>query len=173
MKFKYHLTVVAISAALSACAGTGEESEGGSASTSNPHLSAAHGSVQEGTQVATPEVTPSVQTADLLANDDFDFATSWDMDINFSLPLSNAYLSLCTEYKNGDNNMVEVQFDSCIVRAPISNGQFVSDDVPMTNEIKSIIAVLIDYSNPSSPLYVEFNVSPGKETLEWSEGVTI
>ena len=176
MKFKYHITIAAISVALSACAGTGEETDSGNAP-ANPHLSAAHGAVQEGAQATipevTPEVTPSVQTADLLANDDFDFATSWDMDINFGLPLNNAYLSLCTEYKNSENSMVEVQFDSCIVRAPISNGQFVSEDVPMTNEIKSIIAVLIDYANPSSPLYVEFSVSPGKESLEWSEGVTI
>lgn len=171
MKFKYHLTIAAITISLCACAGTGEDD--GSTSSANPHLSAAHGAVQGGTQVTPPVVTPTVQTADLLANDDFDFATSWDMDINFSLPLNNAYLSLCTEYKNDDNSMVVVQFDSCIVRAPITDGQFVSNDVPMTNEIKSIIAVLIDYSNPSSPLYVEFNVSPGKETLEWSEGMTI
>lgn len=167
MKLKYQIPAALAVVALSACAGTGEELPD-----SGSHLSAAHGAAQQGT-VAPPPSTPSVQTADLLSNDDFNFATSWEMDIDFSLPLNNAYLSLCTEYVTSDTNTVDVKFDSCLVRTQISNGQFVSNNVPITNELKSIIAVLIDYANPSTPLYVEFNLSPRKDTLVWSEGTTI
>lgn len=117
--------------------------------------------------------TPAIQTADLQATVQFDFATSWDMDIDFTLPLTNTYMSLCTDYTKSDSGMVDVQFDSCIVRAPITNGQYSSEDVPMTNEISSLIAVLIDYANPAAPLYVEFTVAPGKQSLDWSEGITL
>lgn len=130
------------------------------------------GSSGGGAVVPAPS-TPAVQTADLQASVQFDFATSWDMDIDFTLPLANTYMSLCTDYIKSDNGTVDVQFDSCIVRAPISNGQYSSDNVPMTNSVDSLIAVLIDYANPASPLYVEFTVAPGKESLDWSEGVSL
>ena len=127
------------------------------------------------TNVTAPVVptAPSVQTADLQASVQFDFATSWDMDINFTLPMEKTYLSLCTDYKQMNNGAVDVKFDSCVVRAPIINGQYISEGVPMTNAVDSLIAVLIDYANPASPMYVEFSVAPGKESLDWSEGVTL
>ena len=123
--------------------------------------------------VVAPPPATNTQTADLQATVQFDFATSWDMDINFALPLDNTYLSLCTDYKVLDNGAVDVMFDSCIVRAPVTNGQYMSEDVPMTNAVESLIAVLIDYSNPSSPMYTEFTVQPGKRSLDWSEGVSL
>lgn len=144
-------------------------------SDSNLNIGAALGGGSGGGGVVTapPAPTPSVQTADLQASVQFDFATSWDMDINFSLPMTNTYMSLCTDYKIMDNGAVDVKFDSCIVRAPITDGQYNSEDVPMTNAIESLVAVLIDYANPSTPMYTEFSVQPGKESLEWSEGVSL
>ena len=164
---KRHIFISAIlSAALYGCGSAESDS-----ADSGLNIGAAVGG--GGAIAAPPPPTPSVQTADLQANVQFDFATSWDMDIQFSLPLTNTYMSLCTDYKVMDNGTVDVKFDSCIVRAPITDGQYSSDDVPMTNAIESIVAVLIDYANPSSPMYTEFAVQPGKETLEWSEGVSL
>lgn len=126
-----------------------------------------------GAVIAAPAPVNNTQTADLQASVQFDFATSWDMDINFSLPLANTYMSLCTDYTKKDDGSVQVKFDSCIVRAPITDGQYSSQDVPMTNATESLIAVLIDYANPASPMYTEFTVQPGKESLDWSEGVSL
>jgi len=120
-----------------------------------------------------PPPAPSVQTGELQASSDFNFETTWDMDIDFSLPLSNAYLSLCTDYSVSDNGAAEVQFDSCIVRAPIAASSYRATDIAMTNHTTSLIAVLIDYANPSVPTYVEFEVSIGQETLEWEQGVSL
>lgn len=178
MKTRHRTTFAILSAVvLAACSGSGTTGNE-LATTGAPQMGAANASSHATTSQGQVDGTviptvPSVQTADLSAAAYFDFSTSWDMDINFELPLSNAYLSLCTDYKKDSSNGVDVKFDSCIVRAPISNGQFISNDIPMTNEISSVIAVLIDYSNPDSPLYVEFSVTPGKETLVWPEGVTI
>ncbi|MEM7256573.1 MAG: hypothetical protein AAF404_04200 [Pseudomonadota bacterium] len=138
-------------------------------------IGAASGASGAGGAIVTPPSAPanSTQTADLQASVQFDFATSWDMDINFALPLTNTYMSLCTDYTKMDDGSVDVRFDSCIVRAPITDGQYSSQDVPMTNATESLIAVLIDYANPSTPMYTEFTVQPGKESLDWSEGVSL
>jgi hypothetical protein len=162
------LLTAILSTALYGCGSADSDSD-----VENLNIGAALGGNSANVTPPVVTTTPSVQTADLQASVQFDFATSWDMDINFALPLDKTYLSLCTDYKLMDNGAVDVKFDSCVIRAPINNGQYVSDDLPMTNAVDSLIAVLIDYANPSSPMYVEFSVAPGKESLDWSEGVTL
>lgn len=167
MKLRELLIISLLPVALCACGSADSDSD------NEINMGAALSGSSGGGAVVPATSAPTVQTADLQASVQFDFATSWDMDIDFTLPLANTYMSLCTDYTKSDNGTVDVQFDSCIVRAPISNGQYSSDNVPMTNSVDSLIAVLIDYANPASPLYVEFAVAPGKESLDWSEGVSL
>lgn len=120
----------------------------------------------------TPPVA-SVQTADLQADANFDFATSWDMDVTFALPQASGFLSLCTDYVRDESLQPTVNFESCIVRTPIAESSYQAQAIPMTNEITSLIAVLIDYSNPSQPLYVEFPITVGQGSLNWEQGTTL
>lgn len=175
MKFRTCVLIAALATALSACGSSESDPIVNQATDNTPDIGAAIDSSNQGnTDTVTPALpVPTIQTADLQASNEFDFATSWDMNIDFTLPLNNAYLSLCTDYDKQDSGAVEVQFDSCVVRAPITDGQFSSESLPMTNSTNSLIAVLIDYANPSTPTYVEFEVTPGKETLDWSEGVNL
>lgn len=175
MNFRNSVLIAALATAVSACGSSESDPLVNQATDNTPDIGAAIDTSNEGTTdtITPPQPQPTIQTADLQASDEFDFATSWDMNIDFSLPLTNAYLSLCTDYDKQDSGAVDVQFDSCIVRSPITDGQYSSESLPMTNSISSLIAVLIDYSNPSTPTYVEFEVTPGKESLQWSEGVNL
>ena len=165
MKLTNFLLATLVAASLGAC-GSADEMD-------DSNIGAALSGSSGGGATVPATTTPTIQTADLQATVQFDFATSWDMDIDFTLPLTNTYMSLCTDYTKSVSGMVDVKFDSCIVRAPITDGQYTSQDLPMTNEIDSLIAVLIDYANPATPMYVEFTVAPGKQSLDWSEGVNL
>ena len=175
MKLRSSILVAALATSISACGSSESDPLVNQATDNTPDIGAAIDTANQGsTDTVTPPLPePTIQTADLQASNEFNFATSWDMNIDFSLPMDNAYLSLCTDYDKQDSGTVDVQFDSCIVRAPITDGQYASDNLPMTNSVSSLVAVLIDYANPSTPTYVEFEVTPGKESLQWSEGVTL
>jgi len=147
MNYRACFIAVLVSVSLSACESS--DSMDSAAIDNGIGMGAALGANQG--RVEAPVATPSILMSDLQASDDFDFATSWGMDINFNLPLANTYLSLCTEYDKSAEGGVDVKFDSCVVRAPITDGMYSSEDVQMTNAVTSLVAVLIDYSNPSDP----------------------
>ena len=148
MKYRACLITVLVGVFVSACESS--DSMDDSATENGAGMAAALGAIQG--RVEAPAAGPSILMSDLQASEDFNFATSWSMDISFNLPMSNTYLSICTDYEKSNQGAVDVKFDSCVVRAPVTNGLYSSDDVPMTNALTSLVAVLIDYANPSAPV---------------------
>jgi len=122
---------------------------------------------------ALPSSPSGVRTADLEVPAEFNFDTSWDMHINFELPTANSFLSICTKFSKNDLGMPDVDFSSCIVRAPITDGTYQANAVPMSNQIEALMAVVVDYSNPENPLFVEFPITTGQTELTWDLGIQL
>jgi len=151
------ITVAAVSAMLSACGGSGTPTE-----SSEPTIGAAVAS------------TPT-NTSDLRVDENFDFASSRSIDIEFDIEeaaLSDASVSICTDYHPG-GDAYDVNYESCTVNGDMQDGKF-KHVMDVTNEFDSVVAVVWFQDPSTEPLYKEFFVSDSttrskqeKPTLVW------
>ncbi|MEM7003920.1 MAG: hypothetical protein AAF529_24250 [Pseudomonadota bacterium] len=114
-----------------------------------------------------PADTPADQTQDLVIDADFDIQSSWEMAIDFDIPTSGeAYLSVCKEFTTTPTGY-EINFDSCLVRAPVTNGVY-DGSVVVTNEVTRVIGALYFFNEVTQPLYREFRLINGQAEISWN-----
>jgi len=149
------ITIASMSVFLAACGGSGGGSGGdsnnapGSEMTLVPELGAA--------MPTEPDVP--VDTASLEVADDFAFATSRSIDIEFDLEQARgqeASVSLCTGYQP-DGDAFDVDYETCTVQGVMIDGMF-SHQMEVTNEFDSVMGVVWFQDASMEPLYREFHV---------------
>lgn len=126
----------------------------------DPDLGAANG----GTQPAEADAT-----ADLLTTKSFDFKTQWEMAVDFDIGDAKAkdgFLSICSEFEFDGESAYDVNYDKCSIRSKISNGVF-NSSVNVTNDIDGLLAVVWFNDQLDPPLYNEFELVNGQESIIW------
>jgi len=147
------ILVTALPVLLSACGGSGSQSE--------PELGAAY----------EPEMT---NTRDLRVDASFNFASSRSIDIDFDIAEaagSDASVSICTDYSPG-GGAFDVNYESCSISGEMQDGTF-NEKIDVTHEFDSVVAVVWFQDPSTEPLYKEFFVEPatqrkgGQSALVW------
>ena len=169
------LAVTLLPLALTACGGGGGSSEPATGA-ANPEPSVytpGAGSVTEpagsGVSDPTPPAAQAASTAELSTTESFKFATQWELAVDFDVAAAkekDGFLSICTDFSFDGEDAYDVNFDQCAVRASISNGLY-NTSINVTNDVDAMLGV-IWFSDPlSPPLYQEFAVTNGQESISW------
>ena len=102
---------------------------------------------------------PTTQTASIRAFDDFAFNTSQTQSVSFSLPENSTHqdeATFCTEYKMQASGSYQVNYNSCILSAPVLGGSL-DEELNLVNQYQSVIGV-VSFQDPSiQPIYQEFH----------------
>jgi len=102
---------------------------------------------------------PTTQTASFRAYDDFTFNTSQIQPVSFSLPENSAHqaeATFCTEYQIQESGTYRVNYNSCILSAPVLGGNL-NEEINLVNQYQSVIGV-VSFQDPSiQPIYQEFH----------------
>jgi len=102
---------------------------------------------------------PETQTAELQVNNDFNFETSRRTKVQLSVPDAvsvAAEATFCTEYTRLDNGEYDVDYDSCVLQAPLNGGEL-STELSLVNQHGSVLAVVWFQDESMPPAYQEFN----------------
>lgn len=122
-------------------------------------------------QPTASETTPvAAATAELNAAPSFDFQTQWEMAVDFNIAAArdkDGFLSICSSYEFDGESAYDVDFDSCAVRASISNGVF-QNTINVTNDVEQLLAVIWFAEEFQPPLYSEFQLSNGQQQISWN-----
>jgi hypothetical protein len=148
--------------------GSGETSSGGDTGTETGTDSPvdATDAVEEEEE---PYVAEAAATSELSSDDHFDFSTRWDLAIDFDIDAATGttgFLSICTEYEFDGEDAYGVNFDKCALRASIVDG-FYNGQMPVTNDITSVLAVIWFADESGAPVYNEFDLVNGQQSIEW------
>jgi len=101
---------------------------------------------------------PETQTALLNVQNDYNFDASRRTVVTMSVPQAvgeKAEASFCTDY-SFDGVDYEVDYDSCVLHAPLVNGQ-VSEEINLGNHHSSVLGIVWLQDSNADPVYKEFN----------------
>jgi len=105
------------------------------------------------------QAVPTTQTASFRAYDDFTFNTSQIQPVSFSLPENSAHqaeATFCTEYQIQESGTYRVNYNSCVLSAPVLGGNL-NEEINLVNQYQSVIGV-VSFQDPSiQPIYQEFH----------------
>ena len=149
---KHLITAVIAGTLLSACGGSGNDQA--TVDSEVPSLGAAL------TDETTATSATVANTSELQIDPTFNLASSRTIDVNFDIAEAegtDGSVSICTDYAK-DGSAFDVNYESCIVSAPMLDGQF-SHFIDVTNEFDSVVAVVWFQTPGTDPLYQEFNVN--------------
>jgi len=160
---KNGFALTALAMLLSACGSSGGEDE-------QPILGAATGLTQTASAADTNYVAltdeelgelaevPVTETAQLQVFNDFTFDTSRQTTVHMFVPEAvgvSAEASFCTDYSVRDNGEYDVNYDSCVLTAPLLGGEL-NEDLNLVNQHTSVLGV-VWFQDPSvPPMYQEF-----------------
>jgi len=102
---------------------------------------------------------PDTQTAELVVYNDFNFETSRRTQVDLSVPeatTQTAEASFCTDYTDKGNGVFEVNYDSCVLQAPLLGGEL-SAELSLMNQHDSVLAVVWFQDQDKPPMYKEFH----------------
>ena len=104
-------------------------------------------------------IVPVTQTAQLLVHDDFTFETSRSTSVSMSVPEAasvDAEATFCTDYSANGDGSFDVNYDSCVLSAPLFGGQL-NEDLNLVNQHTSVIGVVWFQDPTMLPVYKEFH----------------
>lgn len=115
--------------------------------------------------------TPSTEvtaTQDIVTTEEFAFKTSWNLDVDFTIPGASGtrFLSLCTNFDTLSGGSYDVDYDSCLVRSIISGGTYEAS-LAVSDEVTKLVAAVWEFSESGTPIYKEFSLENGQTTLNW------
>jgi len=101
---------------------------------------------------------PETETALLNVQNDFNFDASRRTIVRMSVPQAvneQAEASFCTDY-SFDGVNYEVDYDSCVLQAPLRNGQL-REEINLGNHHSSVLGIVWLQDPDADPVYQEFN----------------
>jgi len=102
---------------------------------------------------------PETLTAAMYTSNDFAFTTSHIQPVSFSLPemsTQQAEATFCTEYKMQSTGDYSVNYNSCVLSAPVLGGSL-NEELKLVNQHQSVIGV-VSFQDPNiQPIYQEFH----------------
>ena len=116
-----------------------------------------------------PYVAEASASSELTSDDHFDFSTRWDMNIDFDIDAAtgtSGFLSICTEFEFDGEDAYGVNFDKCALRTSIVDGIY-NGSMAVTNDISSVLAVIWFADESAAPVYNEFELVNGQESIQW------
>lgn len=161
---KNGFAVTGVAMLLSACGSSGGDSD-------PPTLGAATGLEQSASAAETNYVAltdeelgvlaevPETQTAQLQVFNDFTFDTSRQTTVHMSVPEAigaSAEVSFCTDYSLEDNGTYDVNYDSCVLTAPLVGGEL-NEELHLVNQYASVLGVVWFQDTSILPMYQEFH----------------
>ncbi len=161
---KNGLALTAVAVLLSACGSPSSQND-------DPLLGAAFGQGQTESAANTNYVAitdeelgflanvPDTETASLRVMDDFTFDTSRETTVSMSIPEAssvNAEATFCTDYSLQSGGDYEVNYDSCVLSAPLLGGEL-NEELNLVNQHSSVLGI-VWFQDPSmQPMYQEFH----------------
>jgi len=94
-------------------------------------------------------------TDDLVASSEFDFDSSWQLQVDIDLSAWNdpdAYLLLCQNFESTDGDYT-VDYSSCPLKSPLQSGIW-QGEVKLTGITEELIVVIMPLLDPNNPEYV-------------------
>lgn len=101
---------------------------------------------------------PETKTSDLLVASDFTFSTSRRVGVSLDIPEASdmqAEASICTDYTLLPDGSFDINYDSCVMTAPLAGGVF-TDKVNLVNQHQSVVAVVWLEDTTMQPVFREF-----------------
>ncbi len=111
-------------------------------------------------------------TSELSSDPYFTFKTSHSIKLDFSwstMGQQRSYLSVCQEaIENTDGRWV-IDYESCLLRAPVKDGSF-QGEIEITNDRTELYAELWSYDATKPPMRMKFtSASSAEETWYWNQ----
>jgi hypothetical protein len=145
------LTVITLTL-LTAC---GTESKDESAPATESNVTAAAPTNTSAPETSDPAPVPPEtisQTADLRASTTFEFTSSFDVVVDINLNAERKlYLNICNRFER-DSSRVEVDYGSCVLQAPLRNGNY-EGTLSLTNDVQQLVIAVWDYSGANPVHY--------------------
>ena len=102
---------------------------------------------------------PDTQTASLQVFDDFTFDTARRTNVALSIPEAtavNAEATFCTDYSLEASGDYDVNYDSCVLSAPLLGGEL-NEDLDLVNQHSSVLGIVWFEDEAMLPMYQEFH----------------
>ncbi|MFN3235582.1 MAG: hypothetical protein ACE37D_00835 [Pseudomonadales bacterium] len=142
---------------LTAC-GTESEDETATSPESNVTAAAPASTATSDVSNSPPAQSDAIsKTADLKASTTFDFTSSFDVGVDINLDnKEKLYLNICNRFDT-DDGKTNVDYDSCVLQAPIENGRY-QGTLSLTNDVQQLVIAIWNYSG-SDPTYYFWDLS--------------
>ena len=101
------------------------------------------------------------KTADLVVAKNFTFDSARKLDVYVDVSnraMTQSNFSLCKRYTKNSNGSYNVDFDSCLLKTALNNGQY-QGNVNITNDVDKLISVVWFLDDIQNPQYNEINVA--------------
>lgn len=165
---KYTISVIFMSFLMVACGGGGGGSDSGA--TSSP-LAAPDQSKSFVTDIRLTERDPSIpagpdeivdslaqSSREIVVPNNFNLNSERILDLRVTLSeedMQPAYLSLCTDYVIDSENSYIINYDSCLLRAPLSENEY-ETTITITNDLKGLVAALWFVDDNKAPISMDW-----------------
>ncbi len=101
---------------------------------------------------------PDTRTAALVVLDDFTFETSRDTTVSMYIPEAvgvGAEASFCTDYTRLGDGRFDVDYDSCVLSAPLVGG-YLEEEIDLVNQHDRVLGVVWFQDPAMDPMYREY-----------------
>ena len=111
-------------------------------------------------------------TSELSSDPYFTFKTSHSIMLDFSwsaMGQQRSYLSICQEATENPDGSWSIDYESCLLRAPVTDGVF-QGEIEITNDRTVLYAELWSYDATTPPLRMKFTTAnSAQETWNWNQ----
>ena len=158
------LALTALTAVLTACGSSSSDSDGallGAALPQGQTDSAAGTNFTATTdeELGDLAIVPDTETASLQVLNDFTFDTARRTNVSLSIPeaiTESAEATFCTDYSLDVSGDYDVNYDSCVLSAPLLGGQL-NEDLDLVNQHDSVLGIVWFQEASMQPMYQEFH----------------
>ena len=102
---------------------------------------------------------PDTETASIQAFNDFTFDTARRTNVSLSVPEAfgvQAEATFCTDYTLSASGDYDVNYDSCVLSAPLLGGEL-NEDLDLVNQHDSVLGIVWFQEASMMPVYQEFH----------------
>lgn len=161
---KNSLALTAVTVILTACGSSSSQND-------EPLIGAAFGQGQTDSAANTNYVAitdaelgilaevPDTETASLQVLNDFTFDTARRTNVSLSIPEARtvaAEATFCTDYSLEASGHYEVDYNSCVLSAPLLGGEL-NEDLDLVNQYDSVLGIVWFQEEAMQPMYQEFH----------------